>query len=174
MNLKTLGGCKPKPAIYRFNMSYKKDEHSGCWIWQGKSKSGSSKLYGRIKVNKKNVPAHRFSWEIHNNQEVPEKMFVLHKCDNPGCVNPDHLFVGTHQDNMNDKVLKNRQAKGSDFKNRKAAIGSKNGLSKLTEKQAMEIYLDERPQRIISKDYEVTQTVVHNIKSQKTWRHIHG
>jgi hypothetical protein len=174
MNLKKLGGCKPKPAVYRFNMSYKKDEKTCCWIWQGKSRSGASKLYGRIKVDGKSMPAHRFSWEIHNEQKTPSGMFVLHRCDNPECVNPDHLFLGTHQDNMDDKVSKNRQAKGDSFKNRKPAFGSKNGLSKLTDQKAMQIFLDDRPQRKIAADYGITQASVFYIKSKRTWRHIHG
>jgi len=120
------------------------------------------------------MPAHRFSWEIHNEQKTPPKMFVLHRCDNPECVNPDHLFLGTHQDNMDDKVSKNRQAKGDSFKNRKPAFGSKNGLSKLTDQKAMQIFLDDRPQRKIAADYGITQTSVFYIKSKRTWRHIHG
>jgi hypothetical protein len=173
MNLKKLGGCKPKPPIYRFNMSYIKDETTGCWVWQGKSRSGSSQLYGRIKVNKKAVPAHRFSWEIHNNQKVPNGMFVLHRCDNPECVNPDHLFVGTHQNNMDDKVAKNRQAKGDCFKNRNHAKGERNGLSKLTEQQVIKIFQDQRSQRVIAKDHNITQAAVWAIKNKRTWSYLH-
>lgn len=173
MNLKKLGGCKPKPATYRFNQSYKKDETTGCWVWLGKSRSGSSGLYGRIQVNKKTIPAHRFSWELHNEQKIPDGMFVLHKCDNPECVNPEHLFLGTHQDNTNDKVSKNRQAKGDSFKHRKPAKGSANGLAKLTEESAKKIFNDTRPQRKIAETYGVSQAVVSNIKLMKTWKLIH-
>jgi hypothetical protein len=173
MNLKKLSGRKSKPANYRFNMSYIKNEETKCWVWQGKARSGSSKLYGRITVDKKSVPAHRFSWEMHNQQKIPENYFVLHRCDNPECVNPDHLFLGTHQDNMDDMVKKNRQAKGSNFANRKPARGEKNGLSKLTEKQAIEIFNDQRSQRTIAKQYGVTQTAIFYIKIKRTWRYIH-
>lgn len=173
MNLKTLGGCKPKPPIYRFNLSYRKDEQTGCWIWLGKSKSGASKKYGRIKVNGKNIPAHRFSWEIHNGKNVPEGLLVLHRCDNPECVNPDHLMIGTHQDNMNDMKSKGRQFTKQRGVIRNTAKGTSNGNSKLTEVQAISIFKDERPQRLIALDYGISQTVVHNIKSKKTWKHIH-
>ena len=173
MNLKKLSGRNPKPAIYRFNMSHVKDQNTGCWIWQGRSRSGSCRLYGKIKVNKKSMAAHRFSWELHNGKKIPHGMIVMHKCDNPECVNPDHLMIGTHADNAKDKVVKNRQAKGDDFKNRAAAKGEKVGTSKLTDSLALKIFFDSRPQRKIAKDYNVTQTTVSNIKLKKIWRHIH-
>ena len=97
----------------------------------------------------------------------------MHKCDNPKCVNPTHLELGTHADNMVDMVSKGRQAKGASFSNRKSAKGSKNGLAKLTEQQALEIFQDKRSQRTIAKQYGVTQTAVYNIKSKKTWKEIH-
>lgn len=173
MNLKKLGGCKPKSAVYRFNNSYIKEVSTGCWIWQGKSKSGASRLYGRIKVDGKPIAAHRYSWELHNNKKVPHGFLVMHKCDNPACVNPDHLIVGTHQDNMNDMKAKNRQFTKLRGVTRNVAIGSKNGNSKLTEDQAISIFNDTRPQRLIAIDHGVSQTVVHNIKSKKTWKYIH-
>ena len=173
MDLRKLGGCKPKPAIYRFNNSFVKDEKTGCWNWIGKSRSGSSRLYGRITVDNKIMPAHRYSWELHNDKKIPAGMLVMHKCDNPECVNPDHLTIGTTQDNSDDKVRKNRQAKGESFSKRKPASGSKNGLAKLTEIEAKEIFNSKSPQREIASRYGVSQTVVHNIKSIKTWKLIH-
>jgi hypothetical protein len=174
MDLRKLGGRTPKSPVYRFNNSFVKDEVTGCWNWLGKARSGTCRLYGRITVNKKTMPAHRFSWELHNEKKVPDGMIVMHKCDNPECVNPDHLTIGTTKDNSDDKVRKNRQAKGASFSNRKTSNGSKNGMSKLTETQAKEIFNDKSPQREIARRYGVSQTVVHNIKSIKTWKVIHG
>jgi len=174
MDLRKLGGRTPKSPVYRFNNSFVKDEVTGCWNWLGKARSGTCRLYGRITVNKKTMPAHRFSWELHNEKKVPDGMIVMHKCDNPECVNPDHLTIGTTKDNSDDKVRKNRQAKGASFFNRKTSNGSKNGMSKLTETQAKEIFNDKSPQREIARRYGVSQTVVHNIKSIKTWKVIHG
>lgn len=71
--------------------------------------------------------AHRFSWEAHNGQ-IPEEMCVLHKCDTPSCVNPDHLFLGTNDDNVADRVAKGRSAKGE-----------QHGKAKLTDRQILEI-----------------------------------
>lgn len=173
MNLRKLGGCKPKTAIYRFNNSYIKDSETECWVWQGKSRSGSSRMYGRIKVDGKNVAAHRFSWEMHNGTKIPEGCIVMHSCDNPSCVNPEHLSIGTHQDNMNDMISKDRQARGGRFSARNPARGSRNARAKFTERSAMQIFNDPRPQRIIAAEYGVSQTVIHNIKAKKTWRIIH-
>ncbi len=83
---------------------HKVDKASDCWGWlAGKDKDG----YGKIKVSGKTVQAHRLSWNIHNGS-VPEGVHVLHHCDNPSCVNPDHLFLGTHLDNMHDRDAKGR------------------------------------------------------------------
>jgi len=79
-----------------------------CWIW---TDSVNNAGYGRIRVNRKDKMAHRISWEIHNGP-IPEGMWVLHNCDNPPCVNPEHLWLGNHLDNVRDKVNKNRQARG--------------------------------------------------------------
>ena len=78
---------------------------AGCWEWQG-SKRGHG--YGRIKVNGRTYPAHRFLWELTNGL-VPAGMLVLHKCDNPPCVRPDHLYLGTSADNTRDMVVRGRQ-----------------------------------------------------------------
>ena len=173
MSLKHLGGCKPKPAFYRFSFSWEVDVKTKCWNWMGALNRGAKKQYGSIKVNGKTVGAHRFSWEFYNNSKIPDGMLVMHKCDNPKCVNPSHLILGSHADNMKDMISKNRQSKGNDFVNRKPAKGSKNGLAKLTELQAMEIFKDNRKQREIADQYGVSQAVVHNIKSKKTWKIIH-
>lgn len=73
-----------------------KDESSGCWVWQrSKHKNG----YGWLKVFGKVVSAHRYSYEIHKGK-IPEGMEILHSCDNKRCINPGHLRVGTHKENM--------------------------------------------------------------------------
>lgn len=84
--------------------------HGRCWLWTGcKHHSG----YGLLKIKGIMTGAHKASYEI-NIREVPTGLNVLHKCDNKLCVNPKHLFVGTEKDNMDDKVSKGRQTKGTE------------------------------------------------------------
>ena len=104
---------------------------AGCWEW---CKARDERGYGFIYVNGCNVRTHRYSWEIHHG-EIPVGLFVCHHCDNPRCVRPDHLFVGTHKDNMQDAKKKGRlyvPPKGAPLhKNR----GERNGGSRVIEEQ---------------------------------------
>ena len=101
-------GRPPKPLIDRFTSKFIPVPESGCWLWAGASDLDG---YGFIKrKDGKQLRAHRVAYE-HFNGEIPEGYYVLHKCDVPCCVNPNHLWVGTNQENMDDKVSKDRTAK---------------------------------------------------------------
>lgn len=83
------------------------DKSGDCWLWTAGSASTDPKLqYGKIGVGKKRQYAHRVSWILAYGD--PGSLHVLHKCDNPKCVRPDHLFLGTHVDNMKDRDQKGR------------------------------------------------------------------
>ncbi len=136
-----------------------KNQNHECWNWTGLC---SLKGYGRIGINKKIIRTHRFSWEIHFGK-IPKDLYVLHTCDNRKCVNPKHLFLGTQQDNMNDKINKNRQSKGEDRPS-----------AKLTKDQVKEIrnLKDKFSQREIAKIFNVTHGTIGYIYRNKTWKHV--
>jgi hypothetical protein len=91
------------------------NKSDNCWVWTaGKTAAG----YGCLRRKQKLLLAHRVSWEFANGP-IPDGLEVLHKCDNPSCVRPDHLFLGTQTDNMNDMVSKGRQKKGTSDPNAK-------------------------------------------------------
>lgn len=93
--------CSP---VWRFWTRVEKQKTGKrCWIWQGR-KSGE---YGHFEINGKAMYVHRFSYELHNGP-IPKGLFVCHACDNPPCVNPKHLWLGTHRENIQDWVKKGR------------------------------------------------------------------
>ena len=109
------GGADPVRAIrghMRWHLYVERfwkntERTSGCWLWMGKrDKAG----YGYVRPNYKLTGAHRFSWEL-THGPIPSGLFVCHRCDNPPCVNPEHLFTGTARDNTSDAIRKGRLAK---------------------------------------------------------------
>ncbi len=104
-----------------------------CWEWKVFTQSKKKMRYPTFRQNNKNMNSHRFSWIIHNGP-IPEGMLVLHRCDNPPCVNPNHLFLGTHLDNARDKIEKGR---GGDTANTGNRTNRRN--CKFTEKEVKEI-----------------------------------
>jgi len=111
---------------------YTQKTNDNCIIWiAGKQKDG----YGIVNYNGKSQLAHRAAYELFV-ANIPENMCVCHKCDNPGCVNPDHLFLGSHKDNMNDMKLKGRR--------KNIGIKEKNGRAKLTIEKANKIRLEKK------------------------------
>lgn len=102
--VKIRDGRKPsKPVLVRFERKWTPEPNTGCWLWlHGTQKFG----YGFFK-HAGEVNAHRVAWLLYRGQ-IPPKMHVLHHCDVPQCVNPEHLFLGTQADNMKDCARKGR------------------------------------------------------------------
>ena len=136
-----------------------------CWNWTA---SIDSSGYGQIGYEHRLIHAQRLSWIIHNG-EIPKGICVLHKCDNPPCVNPSHLFLGTHQDNSDDKRAKGRGGYTG-------VLGSKHPAAKLTEENVLEIrhlYPSGKfTQKELGEMYGVVHTAISRIINRKRWDHI--
>jgi hypothetical protein len=152
--------------VKRFHESYIEEPNTGCWLWTGlvNEKRGN---YGRFFVNRKSIRAHRASWLIAHG-EWPADKLVCHKCDTPQCVNPEHLFLGTVQDNSNDMKRKNRQAR---------VLGQDHNMAKLTNNDVIEIrkrIKSGQTQRSLAKLYNVSPALICVINKNQRWKHLGG
>ncbi len=149
----------------RFFSKAKECPSSGCWIWSAqKDKDG----YGRFKFRISHgvfaqSPAHRIAWKMVFGP-IKKGLLVCHKCDNPPCINPMHLFLGTCAENIADKVSKNRH--------RRVARGSKSGRAKLTEDHVLMIRSSSESRQTLAEKYNVSDTNIRQILKRQTWRHI--
>lgn len=114
-----------------------------------------------VRINGKTVYLHRYVYEQENGV-ISEDLVIRHKCDNPHCINLEHLELGTHKDNVEDRVERNRSAKGS-----------VNGRSKLTEENILFIRASEGVTQVeLAKMFDVSEKAIRNILSYKTWKHV--
>ena len=142
-----------------FDLKYTKHPN-GCWEWdRTKNQDG----YGRVKKFGVLCSAHRVSYELYKGP-VGDK-HVCHSCDNPGCVNPAHLWLGTHQDNQKDKATKKR-AIGH------IMPGECHPKHKLNSTQVLEIFNSDKSASILSKCYSVSPSLINNIKAGNRWKHL--
>ncbi len=137
--------------IDRFSLWVQKGD--GCWLWIG---GKNDKGYGRLYLSdpKRVVYAHRFAWAIANGP-IPDEYEVCHRCDNPPCVRPDHLFLGTHLENMQDMVTKGRYASKS--KPERVPRGVRVNTAKLND---------------IGREYGVTHSVIQKVVVGRSWAHV--
>lgn len=134
----------------------------GCLLWTA---CRNERGYGALVHHRKAVLAHRLSYQV-NVGPIPAGMCVCHRCDTPACVNPAHLFLGTHADNMADKVSKRRQSRGESH-----------GKAKMTEAQVLEmraLHAAGETQKGLAARFGVSKFLIHCVVSGKTWKHLQG
>ena len=136
------------------------ENKNGCYECVSHHKNNDG--YAKIRMKGKMIFLHRYIYEECFGF-IPEGMIVRHKCDNPACINPEHLELGTHKENMKDKKDRKR-GRTSDKK------GENNTQAKLTRKQVEEIRKDERIHRVIAEEYNVSRQLISKIKKRKLWR----
>lgn len=154
----------PRPAIERFSKRVTVDEQAGCKIWTGAKNSSG---YGSFVLSsdhsgkhRKMVIAHRFAWELENGA-IPEGLCVLHKCDNRLCVNVEHLFLGTRDDNNKDRAAKGRSAD---------THGERHHRAKLTDQQAAEALLSSESTSQAAMRLKVSYHTIHKLRKGKNWK----
>lgn len=136
-----------------------------CWEWTG-AKTGFG--YGHMGISgRRQVYAHRLSYVIHNGP-IPPGMHVCHSCDNPKCVNPGHLWVGTAQDNAIDRDAKGRHP---------SKVGSECGAAKLTESDVTNIRERAKSRKLgdinsMAREFGVTRGTIYTVIARLTWTHI--
>jgi hypothetical protein len=143
----------------RFEDKFVVSDDTGCWAWCA-AKSGRTDRYKRGSfsiVGGKTEVAARVSWQIYRG-EIPRGMQVLHQCDNPLCVNPDHLFLGNHADNMADMKAK-----------RRSTFGERSAKAVLTANDVRFIRECDAPHTLMAKQFGVSYTTIFNIRAGKAW-----
>ncbi len=150
------------------------DSQHNCWLWQGNVLQSG---YGRIKISGTTWRAHRLAWMLKYGT-IPNGLLICHTCDVKRCVNPAHMFLGTHADNHADRNRKGRQAKGDRNGSRlhpeRMPRGEAHGMSRLTTQQVVEIRQKyahrEKSQAALGDEYGVNQTHISRIIRQVNWK----
>jgi len=132
------------------------DSNTGCWNWSGyRDRDG----YGNINIGRSPHQAHRVSYSEYKGS-FDESLQVRHICDNPSCINPEHLELGTHRDNMRDKKIRDR------------VKGERHPKAKLTEKDVLAIRMSTVSQSQLARDLGLNQSFIGKIRNRVNWTHI--
>jgi hypothetical protein len=143
---------------------------SGCWEWTGRR---NWQGYGRYEIKNRVYAAHRVAWSVRNGP-IPAGIFVCHRCDNPPCCNPDHLFLGTPEDNIRDAYQKGR-LKQLHCPTERKARGSRITSAKLTERDVQTIRARRRAGaslRELSQQFGVCDATISVVSRGLLWRHV--
>ncbi len=161
----------------RFESKYCPEPNTGCWLWTG---SHFDTGYGQFHIRRSAVGAHRVSYEIHHGT-IRDGLWVLHRCDTPACVNPDHLFLGTHADARGDRngarLHPERLSRGAQHYARTRPDllprGEQHGMSRLTMGAAAAIRsryaAGSASQRQLAREYGVSQTTIYRVIRGDIW-----
>jgi hypothetical protein len=131
---------------------------TGCWMWRGAHIPAG---YGSLKFGGTNQLAHRVSWQVHRGP-IPDGIYVLHKCDVKGCVNPSHLFLGTASDNVKDLFQKGLASR----------VGVLNPRVLIREEDVSDIRASTKSTKELATEYGVSYFGIWNIRKRRTWRHV--
>lgn len=154
-------------TIRKFEAKFVRGSWDDCWLWTGNVAVPPSGPYGLLHIAVRptiyrKVLAHRLSYGLAKGL-FPSHLWVLHHCDNPRCVNPAHLFLGTHDDNMKDMATKHRSSK---------LPGEKNGRARLTADDVRAIRASPLGSRDLGLQYGIGPDYVWGIRARRTWKHL--
>lgn len=157
-----MGITSPAPLEERFNAKWTPEPNSGCWLWTANVNRGGYGQIGLGAPTRKLIKAHRASWLLAHGHLPPDK-YVCHKCDNRACVNPDHLYLGTHGDNMADMARKGRSP---------MLGGRMTPNAKLTADDVRAIRLSPLTGRELAPQYGVSESSIRYARNGKGWQHV--
>ncbi len=178
------GHCHPvRDPAERFWSHVDRSDSNGCWEWRACLHKDGYGSFGLFSPRRRSVLAHRFSWELHRGP-IPDRLCVLHDCpggDNPACVNPAHLWIGTDEDNNHDKELKGRANHATGASNgacvhpERLARGEDNPNAVLTDELVREIR-DRAARgeavRPMARALRIERSTVRNVVLRRTWKHV--
>jgi Autographiviridae endonuclease len=156
INTQKMGMMSPQERIL---LSSIPEPNSGCWLWLSWV---NAKGYAQLRYKGRCHRANRLSFSAFVGS-IPDGLHVLHRCDNPACVNPEHLFLGTNIENVRDREAKGRGAR---------FIGSQHPRAKLTEEDVLTIRHAQLHPSDMAEQYNVSVSTIKAVKSRRNWSHI--